>query len=78
MLTQTLLIVMQKICLDTVVNRNIEIMGEELGFTDQVEYVIVTNSPPKKLQYYSVNRQRIEMLRLGIVKDSYSPRSSET
>lgn len=82
--SQYVLTPLEKSRLDAVVSRNISLMGKELGCTNQVEHVIVTNSPPIKQRYYRVNplvqeqidRELDEMLKLGIVEPSSSPWSS--
>lgn len=81
---QTLLSQLEKQRLQAVLDRNLKLMKQELGCTDQAEHVIVTESAPIKQRYYRVNpvvqaeidRQLDEMLRLGIVEVSNSPWSS--
>lgn len=81
---QKLLTPLEKMRLDAVIERNISLMGKNLGCTNRVEHVIVTNSSPIKQRYYRVNpivqgqinKELDEMLRLGIVEPSNSPWSS--
>lgn len=51
----TLLSSMEKMRLDAVVNRNIELIGENLSCTIQVEYAIIIKSASIKQIYYRVN-----------------------
>lgn len=82
--SKTLLTPLEKMRLDAVVERNISLMGNNLGCTNRVEHVISTNSSPIKQRYYRVNpivqcqidKELDEMLRLGIVEPSNSPWSS--
>lgn len=82
--SQSVLTPMEKTRLDAMVNRNISLVGKELGCTTKVEHVIITDSPPIKQRYYRVNplvqeqidKELDEMLRLGIVEPSSSPWSS--
>lgn len=81
---QTLLSPLERQRLQAMLDRNIGMMDQELGCTDQAEHVILTESAPIKQRYYRVNpvmqaeidRQLDEMLRLGVVEVSQSPWSS--
>ncbi|KAG5875773.1 hypothetical protein JTB14_022482 [Gonioctena quinquepunctata] len=70
---QTLLSHLENARLQAVIDRNVALMGRNLGCTDKAEHVIETNSPPIKQRYYRVNpvvqaqidKEFEEMLRIG-------------
>lgn len=82
--SQTVLTPLQQKELDSLIERNLKLMGNDLGCTDGTEHVIQVNGPPIKQRYYPlspvmqehVNRELDEMIRLGVVEKSKSPWSS--
>lgn len=82
--SQTILTSLQSSRLKALLDRNIALMGEELGCTDLAEHVIVTKSAPIKQRYYPVSpviqahidKELDEMLSKDIVERSNSPWSS--
>ncbi|KAG5888185.1 hypothetical protein JTB14_016401 [Gonioctena quinquepunctata] len=52
---QTMLTAMEKMRLQAVIDRNMALMGEELGCTNQTEHVIVTDSQPIKQRLKEAN-----------------------
>lgn len=81
---QSMLSPLEKDRLQAVIDRNVNLMGKQLGCTTMAEHVIVTNSPAIKQRYYRVNpviqaqidKELDEMLKLDIVEPSSSPWSS--
>lgn len=82
--SQTILTSLQETRLKALIDRNIALMGDQLGCTDVAEHVIVTKSPPIKQRYYPVSPviQKIidselqTMLNEGIIETSTSAWSS--
>lgn len=74
----------QKTLMDSMLNRNFELMGKSLGCSNRAEHVIKSDSAPIKQRYYRVSpvmQQYIdaeldEMLKLGVIESSNSPWSS--
>ncbi|KAG5899099.1 hypothetical protein JTB14_021602 [Gonioctena quinquepunctata] len=67
---QTMLTAMEKMRLQAVVDRHMALMGDELGCTNQIEHVTVTDSQPIKQRYYRVNPiVQKQMKYLGYVVD---------
>lgn len=81
---QTVLSEIEKKHLQTVIDRNVALMGSKLGCTSVAEHVIVTKSPPIKQKYYRVSpvmqkhidKELEEMLNEGIIEESNSPWAS--
>lgn len=75
---------LQKARLNSVIERNREMMKSELGCTDVAEHVIKCTAEPIKQRYYPVspviqkqiNEELDDMLRLDVVERSQSPWSS--
>ncbi|KAG5899647.1 hypothetical protein JTB14_036020 [Gonioctena quinquepunctata] len=71
---QTLLSHLENTRLQAVIDRNVALMGKDLGCTDKAEHVIETNSPPIKQRYYrdnpvvqaQIDKELEEMLRIGV------------
>lgn len=82
--SQTVLSNLEESRLKAVIDRNIALMGNQLGCTDMAEHVIVTKATPIKQRYYPVSpavqeiidRELQTMLKDGIVERSTSPWSS--
>lgn len=82
--SKTVLTLLQNSRLDALVQRNLELMGIELGCTNLVEHNIISSSPPIKQRYYPVSpimqahidKELDEMLKLGVLEKSRSAWSS--
>lgn len=74
----------ENVLLEKLLDRNFNLMGDQLGCTDKAEHVIVTKSRPIKQRYYRVSpvmqklidKELDEMLKLKVIEPSKSPWSS--